>query len=118
EIYLPGKDPASQKKAEKAYSQACQFLHDYWKLVVKMAEETQADLFPEVKEEISDWLQKGEEENLFSEECRTKGGQQFLSPIQRKSLGLIERHVNQVRAGRSRLPDDLISTFIDQREFR
>nr|MDU9046047.1 SUMF1/EgtB/PvdO family nonheme iron enzyme [Candidatus Electrothrix aestuarii] len=116
-IYLPEKDSASQIQAEKAYSQACQYIHDYWQLVVKMAQ-TQPALFPEVKQDVSEWLRKGEKENLFSGECKTQDGQQFLSPIQRKSLGLIERHVRQVRNGRSRLPDDLIDSFIDQPEFQ
>ncbi|MCI5118991.1 MAG: hypothetical protein D3913_13820, partial [Candidatus Electrothrix sp. LOE1_4_5] len=84
----------------------------------KIAQETKADFFPDVKQEISNWLQRGEKENLFSGECRTRDGQQFLSPIQRKSLNLIERHVKRVRAGGSRFPDDLIDTFIDQPEFR
>lgn len=118
EIYLPEKGSTAQRKAEKAYSQACQYLHDYWNLVVKMAEETQAELFPKVKEELSDWLQRGEKENLFSEECRTEENQQLLSPIQRKSLDLIKRHVQRVRSGHSRLPADLIDSFIDQPEFR
>ena len=118
EIYLnlTGKY-ASEEKAQHAYTQACQSLHDYWKLLVKIAEETQADLFPEVKAELSDWLRKGELENVFSEECRTEDNQQLLSPIQRKSLDLIERHVAQIRAGNSQFPDDLLDTFIDQPEF-
>ena len=72
EIYLTG-EYASEEKAQRAYIQACQSLHDYWQLVVKLAQETQADLFSEVKEELSDWLQQGEKESLFSGECRGAG---------------------------------------------
>lgn len=107
----------SEENAARAYSQACQLLHDYWKLVVNIAEKTRPDLFPEVKKEVAAWLQKGERENLFTEECRIEDGQQLLSPLERKSLDLIERHVQRVRAGGSRFPDEFIDTFIDQKEF-
>ena len=115
EIYRPR---GEKEKAQQAYFQACQLLHDYWHLVQKIAQETQVGLFPEVQQEVSDWLRKGEQENIFSEECRRDNGQQLLSDIQRKSLDLLQRHVKQVRTGRSRLPDNLIETFIEQPEFR
>lgn len=115
-IYRTKTDTA-EKRAKYASSQACRFIHDYWKLVTRIAQETRKELFPEVKEKIADRLKEGEEKDLCPEECRRQGGEQHLSPIRRKSLDLIERHVGEVRAGRSELPDKLLSDFRKQPEF-
>ncbi|MCI5192654.1 MAG: hypothetical protein D3915_05945 [Candidatus Electrothrix sp. AU1_5] len=107
---------ATQKRAQAMLSEASQIIYDYWYFIVRMTEEIQVELFPEAKQEVADWLQQGAEKNFFSEECRTENSPHVLSPIQRKSLDLIERHVNQVRAGNSQFPNDLIDTFIEQLE--
>lgn len=59
DIYLrrPNRN-ASDKKAQEAFAEASQMINDYWQLVVQMAEETQADMFPEVKRELAGWLKK------------------------------------------------------------
>ncbi len=77
---------------------------DYWNLVVQIAGETQADLFPEVKTEIADWLR-----------AREKKGDKGW---QRKALNLIERHVADVRAGRYHRPENLVRSFTDEPEFK
>ncbi len=105
ELYLrrPGKN-SLDKNAQEALAEASQMVNDYWQLVVQMAEKTQGDLFPEVKQELSDWLRRRE----------NKSG----NDRQRKALNLIERHLTAVRAGKSLRPDDLIASFLNQPEFR
>lgn len=104
EVYLrrTGRN-ASDEKAQEALAEASQMINDYWHLVIQMAEETQADLFPQVKQELSSWLQQRE----------SKGG----DSRQRNALNLIERHLTAVRAGKRLRPDDLISSFLTQPEF-
>ncbi|MCI5192653.1 MAG: hypothetical protein D3915_05940 [Candidatus Electrothrix sp. AU1_5] len=94
---------ATPKRAEAMHSEASQMIHDYWHLVVQMAEETQARLFPEVKQEVATWLKDRED----------TGG----AVEQRKALHLIERHLQTVRSGRSLPPNDLVESFLDQQEF-
>lgn len=84
-------------------AEASTMIYDYWDLVVQMAEKTQADLFPQVKQELAAWLKERE----------AKGG----SLQQRKALNLIERHLARVRGGNSLRPDDLVRSFLDQPEF-
>ncbi|MCI5162855.1 MAG: hypothetical protein D3917_12735 [Candidatus Electrothrix sp. AX5] len=85
------------------FCSASSAVNDYWHLLIQIAEETQADLFPQVKQELSDWLQQQERKGVDSR--------------QRKALNLIERHLAAVRAGKSLRPDDLVSSFLTQSEF-
>ncbi|CAK8723722.1 hypothetical protein KKHLCK_13175 [Candidatus Electrothrix laxa] len=105
EIYLrrTGKN-ASDETPRKIFGEAFQMINDYWHLVVEIAEKNQAEIFPEVKQEVAEWLRSREE----------PGG----SIQQRKALDLIERHISQIRNGHSQLPDDLVSSFLDQPEFQ
>ncbi|MCI5159414.1 MAG: hypothetical protein D3906_13470 [Candidatus Electrothrix sp. AUS1_2] len=95
---------AADGKAQEALAEASQMINDYWQFVVQIAEETRSDMFPEVKQNLADWLRNREK----------IGG----SVEQRKALDLIERHVADVRSGHSQFPDDLIDTFLDQPEFQ
>jgi len=80
-----------------------QMVRDYCNLVIQIVGETQKDLFPEVKGELSDWLQAREVKN-------SRG-------YQRKALNLLERHVSEVRNGRYLKPESLIQSFPDEPEF-
>jgi hypothetical protein len=81
-----------------------QMVHDYWELVVAMAQDTDAGLFPEVKQRLSDWLRQREGSGATAQ--------------QRKTLDMIGRHVAMVRAGSVRRPPDLVETFTNQPELR
>lgn len=94
----------SGKQAPVMMAEATQLIYDYWELIVQMAQETQANIFPQVKQTLAAWLQERE----------AKGG----SIQQRKVLNLIERHIAQVRAGNSLRPDGLVDSFPDQPEFK
>ena len=80
-----------------------QMVRDYCNLVIQIVGETQKDLFPEVKGELSDCLQAREVKN-------SRG-------YQRKALNLLERHVSEVRNGRYLKPESLIQSFPDEPEF-
>ncbi|MCI5157151.1 MAG: hypothetical protein D3906_01695, partial [Candidatus Electrothrix sp. AUS1_2] len=95
---------AADGKAQEALAEASQMINDYWHLVIQIADETKAEFFPEVKQKVQVWLRDQEE----------TGG----SVEQRKALNLIERHLTAVRAGKRLRPDDLISSFLKQPEFR
>lgn len=94
----------SGKQAPVMMAEATQLIYDYWELIVQMAQETQANIFPQVKQTLAEWLRERE----------AKGG----SIQQRKVLNLIERHIAQVRAGNSLRPDGLVDSFPDQPEFK
>ena len=79
-------------------------VYDYWFLVVQIAEQTQADLFPEVKIELADWLKAREKKDA--------------SGWQRKALDLIERHTRDVRAGQYHRPENLVKSFPNEPEFK
>lgn len=81
-----------------------QMVYDYWNLVVQIADETRADLFPDVKAELAGWLRARENPSDVG--------------YQRKSLDLIDRHVADARAGRYHRPEDLVRSFPDAPEFR
>lgn len=101
-LKIPGKsvsDPAHQERLKEG----AQMIYDYWNLVVQIAQETQADLFPEVKKELTVWLRDREKEEDVG--------------WQRKSLDLIERHVSDVRAGRYHRPENLVNSFPSEPEF-
>lgn len=95
---------ATKERDQAMLSEASQMIHDYWHLVVEMAEKTKAEFFPEVKQNVEGWLRDREK----------TGG----SVEQRKALNLIERHFHTVRSGRSLPPDDLVQSFTGQAEFR
>ncbi len=80
-------------------------VYDYWNLVKQIADETQADLFPEVKAELADWL-------------RTREKEKIVDGRQRKTLNLIERHVADVRTGRYHRPEKLVRSFTNEPEFK
>lgn len=94
-----GKESKKQRERD-----AAQMLSDYWSWVQKIAYETKEELFPEVKKSLAEWQYLQEQ----------KGG----SPYLRKSLDLIERHVNEVRNGQYRQPDNLLDQFTRQPEFQ
>jgi predicted nucleic acid-binding Zn-ribbon protein len=102
EILLPSRG-AEDRRMEELWREAANMVADYWALVVLMADRTRADLFPEVKAELADWLR--------DQEQRTGN-----HPAQRKALDLIERHVADVRAGRFYDPKDLLRAFTKQPE--
>lgn len=81
-----------------------QMVYDYWALVVQITEQTQADLFPEVKAELADWLKAREKKDAAG--------------WQRKALDLIERHTRDVRAGQYHRPEDLVKSFPNEPEFK
>jgi len=95
-------DPLIQERLDEG----SQMVYDYWALVVQIAEQTQADLFPEVKAELADWLKAREKKDTLG------------SGSQRKALDLIERHVRDARAGRYHRPEDLVKSFPNEPEFK
>ncbi|MCP4217006.1 MAG: SUMF1/EgtB/PvdO family nonheme iron enzyme [bacterium] len=100
---LKKKQPGNQN-LDRIFKEGGQMVYDYWNLVVQIADETQADLFPEVKTELADWLR-----------AREKKGDKGW---QRKALNLIERHVADVRAGRYHRPENLVRSFTNEPEFK
>jgi len=92
-------DPKFQERLQEG----SQMVSDYWALVVQIAEQTQADLFPEVKSELAAWLKAREKKDAAG--------------WQRKALDLIDRHVRDVRAGRYHRPEDLVQSFPNEPEF-
>jgi chromosome segregation ATPase len=92
------------KRYQERLEEGSQMVYDYWELVVQIADQTKADLFPEVKTSLADWLK-----------VREKAG---AAGRQRKSLNLLERHVSELRAGRSRRPEDLVQSFPDEPEMK
>ncbi len=84
--------------------QGTQMVYDYWNLVVRIVDETSADLFPEVKAELADWLRKREGKSA--------------ALLQRKALDLLERHVSDMRNGRYHRPEDLVQSFPNEPEFK
>lgn len=101
--YLDTKDRQDPLFRQR-YDEAAQMVRRYWDLVVKIAVETQEDVFPEVKSEL---------EHLYRSKERAG-----LAEQQRKSLDLMERHVRLARSGRLSAPDNLVETFSDQPEMR
>lgn len=73
---------------------------DYLSLVRQIAEQTSAELFPEVKAELSDWLRARDKTQ------------------QRKALDLLERHVRAVRSGQPLRQADLVKSFADAPEMK
>lgn len=100
EDFLDKKGPFASERAEYSSLQATELLHEYWNLVTRISE-TKKELLPEVKQGIA------------AKECRTQ-----FSPVRCKSLDLIERHVGEIHAGHSQFPDELIRTFLEQKEFQ
>ncbi|MCP4109133.1 MAG: SUMF1/EgtB/PvdO family nonheme iron enzyme [Desulfobacteraceae bacterium] len=100
---LKKKQPGN-RNLDRIFKEGSRMVHDYWNLVVLIADETQADLFPEVKAELADWLR-----------AREKKGDKGW---QRKALNLIERHVADVRAGRYHRPENLVRSFTNEPEFK
>ncbi len=103
DLLIRNKMRPKNKKAVKL-REGTQMVHDYYKLVVQIADETQADLFPEVKAEFADWLREKEKEG-FNE-------------FQRKALDMMERHVSDARKRRYHRPEDLVRSFLNEPEFK
>lgn len=101
--FLPAENRVDDLHQRK-WTEGSQMVHDYWALVLKIAEDTQADLFVEVKRELADWLRRREEKGAAGR--------------QRKALDLLERHVSDVRAGRYHRPEDLVRSFPDEPELK
>lgn len=97
-------DSRNDRRYKERLEEGSQMVYDYWALVVQIADQTKADLFPEVKTSLADWLR-----------IREKKG---AAGRQRKSLDLLERHVRELRSGRSRQPEDLVKSFPDEPEMQ
>ena len=100
---LKKRQPES-RRLDKMFKEGRQMVDDYWNLIVLIADETQADLFPEVKTELAGWLRRKE----------LKGAKGY----QRKALNLIERHVADVRARRYHKLEKLVKSFTNEPEFK
>jgi hypothetical protein len=100
---LKKKQPES-RRLDKIFKEGRQMVDDYWNLVIQIADETQADLFPEVKTELADWLRTRE----------LKGAKGY----QRKALNLLERHVVDVRGGRYHKLEKSVKSFTNEPEFK
>ncbi len=104
EFEILKKRQPKNRQLDKKFKEGSQMVYDYWNLVVQIADETQADLFQEVKTELADWLRAREK----------KGAKGW----QRKALNLIERHVADVRGGRYHRPEDIVRSFPNEPEFK
>lgn len=92
-------------RLDMLFKEGRQMVYLYWNLVKQIADKTQANLFPEVKTELADWLREREKKKM-------------VDPRQRKSLNMIERHVADVRAGRYHRPEKLVQSFTTEPEFK
>ena len=88
----------------KRYKEASTMVHDLCDLIRLIVEDTQDNLFPEVKQELIIWFKEREETGAAG--------------LQRHSLDLIERYVNDARAGKYVHPDRLIEIFTKEPEFQ
>ena len=95
---------SGHQRTEEIRAEGRQMVRDYWNLVVQIADETRADLFPIVKAELAAWLRAREDAGDVG--------------YQRKSLDLIERHVGDARAGNYHRLEDLVRSFPDEPEFQ
>lgn len=82
------------------YDAGTMMVADYLSLVQQIANETMPELFPEVKEELSAWL-----------DARKKNQQ-------RKALSLLNRNVREVRSGHPIPLDELVQSFADAPEMK
>ena len=93
------------KKDEVLYiAEATDMLEDYWLLIKQIVTDTDKNIFNEVKDELTLWLEKHEK--------------QGSSEYQRKSLDLIKRHVLYIRQGNYERPKNFVSNFINEKEFK
>ncbi len=95
-----GATSPSDARYQESLQEGSQMVNDYWALIVQIAKDTQKDLFPEVKAELSDWLTARD------------------LKLQLKALDLIERHVGDVLAGQYHRPEDLVKALPDEPEFK
>ena len=86
------------------HAEAAYMMRFLCETVKQIAEQTQASLFPEVKEELAQWLKDREKPGAVG--------------LQRHSLDLIERYVRETRAGHYKDPDKIIAIFTEEPEMK